>query len=375
MLRFIEVSSALLLCGVMLGGGCPSQSQSDSDTMSKSAPDDRQGVISDSGYDLTPPSTEEKAKLVAALTPEQKRITQAAGTERAFCGTLLDNKREGFYACVVCGLPLFKSDDKFTSGTGWPSFTFPYDRDHVIGRSDDTLGMSRTEIVCARCDAHLGHVFEDGPEPTGLRFCLNSESLEFVDADGEIPERSRPISMATAYFAGGCFWGIEYAYSKLPGVKSASSGYQNGETENPDYKAVCTGNTGHAESVKVLYDPEIIDYETLVRFFFDIHDPTTMNRQGFDIGTQYRSGIYTVGADQDATARRVVEELSREKRFADSPIVTEIQKAETFHEAEVYHQDYVDRTGRACHPGIGPAIEEYTRKIMDRKTTPVADKG
>jgi len=318
---------------------------------------------SDSGHNLTPPTKEEKAKLVAKLTPEQKRITQAAGTEPAFCGTLLDNKRDGMYACVVCGLPLFKSSDKFTSGTGWPSFTLPYDRQHVVGKVDRTLGMERTEILCGRCDAHLGHVFEDGPEPSGLRFCLNSESLKFYDDDTELPEESRPTPTETAYFAGGCFWGVEYAFAQLPGVHSASSGYQNGATESPDYRAVCTGKTGHAESVRVRYDPSKIDYETLVRFFFRIHDPTTLNRQGPDVGTQYRSGIYTTSDEQRDIAEKVVADIAAGDAFSGRTIVTEIEPAQDFHIAEAYHQDYVDRTGRACHPGIGEAVTEYKKKL------------
>ncbi len=360
----------ILMAGLMLAGGCPSPNNAESITMVNSGTqEDTRPSISDAGHDLTPPSKEEKAKLVAKLTPEQKRITQAAGTERAFCGTLLDNKKDGFYACVVCGLPLFRSEEKFTSGTGWPSFTFPYSRDHVVGKTDSTLGMTRTEILCARCDSHLGHVFEDGPEPTGLRFCLNSESLDFVEEGDEIPEASRPTNNAVAYFAGGCFWGVEYAFSKLPGVLSASSGYQNGELDSPDYKQVCTGNTGHAESVRVFYDPEIIDYETLVRFFFRVHDPTTMNRQGPDIGTQYRSGIYTTSKDQDAVARKVVKELNEADAFDGRPIVTQIEGAEEFFIAEPYHQDYVDRTGRACHPGIGPAIEEFTALVTKKNAS------
>ena len=319
--------------------------------------------FSDSGHDLTPPTPEEKAKLVAKLTPEQKRITQAAGTEPAFCGTLLDNKKDGMYACVVCSLPLFKSSDKFTSGTGWPSFTLPYDREHVVGKTDRSLGMERTEILCGRCDAHLGHVFEDGPAPSGLRFCLNSESLTFYEDGDELPPAARPVKADTAYFAGGCFWGVEYAFNELPGVYSATSGYQNGSVEDPDYKAVCTGNTGHAESVRVRFDPSKIDYETLVRFFFRIHDPTTLNRQGFDVGTQYRSGIYTTSDEQAAIAKKVVADLSARDNFIDREIVTEIEPAEKFYIAETYHQDYVNRTGRACHPGIGDAVAEYKAKL------------
>jgi methionine-R-sulfoxide reductase len=123
------------------------------------------------------------AEWRARLTPEQYRVTRNSGTERPFCGTLLDNKKVGVYTCVCCGLPLFASDAKFNSGTGWPSFFQPVAPGNVAEKRDVSHGMIRTEINCARCDAHLGHVFEDGPRPTGLRFCLNSESLEFTDQE------------------------------------------------------------------------------------------------------------------------------------------------------------------------------------------------
>jgi peptide-methionine (R)-S-oxide reductase len=138
-----------------------------------------------SGYDLTPPSAQERDRLAASLTPEERRVILDQGTERPFCGGLLHNKEAGVYCCRLCGLPLFRSAAKFESGTGWPSFFEPFDPEHVTVRRDTSHGMVRDEIVCARCGGHLGHVFEDGPPPTGLRYCLNSVSLSFVaDSSG-----------------------------------------------------------------------------------------------------------------------------------------------------------------------------------------------
>ena len=137
--------------------------------------------VSRSGYAVARLSADKVAELAKRLTPEQYRVTQKSGTEAAFCGNLVDNHKEGTYTCIVCGLPLFRSADKFDSGTGWPSFFQPFDRDHIAYIRDDGHGMQRIEIQCARCGAHLGHVFEDGPKPTGLRYCLNSAALDFVE--------------------------------------------------------------------------------------------------------------------------------------------------------------------------------------------------
>ncbi|MBX3396299.1 MAG: bifunctional methionine sulfoxide reductase B/A protein [Phycisphaerae bacterium] len=304
---------------------------------------------SKSGYDITPYPREKVAELAKKLDPEAYRVTQNAGTEPAFCGTLVDNKKEGVYVCVVCGLPLFSSDHKFNSGTGWPSFYKEVDREHVVRKVDKSHGMVRTEINCARCGAHLGHVFDDGPKPTGERHCLNSASLKFFEKGQTMPPESKPAELETAYFAGGCFWGIEHYFQKGPGVVDAVSGYIQGKTRNPTYEQVCSHTTGHAEVVKVVFDPKRISYERLLEAFFKMHDPTQLNRQGPDVGDQYRSGIYTTSERQQNEATAFIKKLAAEKAFDGKKIVTEVQPAQEFYPAEDYHQDYIVKTGRACH--------------------------
>jgi peptide-methionine (R)-S-oxide reductase len=146
--------------------------------------------VSSSGYDITPLSANEVERLAADLNEEERRVLLNHGTEAPFCGTLLDNKKDGTYACRLCGLPLFASKHKFNSGTGWPSFYTPFDKDHLANIEDNSYGMMRIEIRCARCGGHQGHVFPDGPPPTGLRYCLNSASLEFFDEGTEIPQKA-----------------------------------------------------------------------------------------------------------------------------------------------------------------------------------------
>lgn len=304
---------------------------------------------SKSAYDITPLSRERVAELAKGLSEESYRVTQKAGTEAAFCGNLLDNKKAGVYCCVVCGLPLFSSEHKFNSGTGWPSFYREFDPDHVVRKADRAHGMVRTEINCARCDAHLGHVFDDGPKPTGERHCLNSASLKFHEKDAERPPESRPVQTETAYFAGGCFWGVEHYFQKGPGVIDAVSGYMQGRTENPTYKDVCYKETGHAETVKVVFDPKRISYQRLLEAFFVMHDPTQLNRQGPDEGEQYRSGIWTTSDEQRRIADEFVKVQQASERFRGQKIVTQVEPAKTFYAAEEYHQDYIVKTGRACH--------------------------
>ncbi|MHB8799246.1 MAG: bifunctional methionine sulfoxide reductase B/A protein [Thermoanaerobaculia bacterium] len=348
--------AARVLVGLALAAGLaacgPSSSLADPPAGKESKPEKvekMKTVLSKSGYDVTPLSREEVARLAKKLDPEAYRVTQKAGTEAPFCGNLLDNKKEGTYLCVVCGLPLFSSEHKFDSGTGWPSFFREVDPAHVARVTDTSHGMERVEIDCARCGAHLGHVFEDGPAPTGERHCLNSASLKFLEKGAQAPPESRPVKAETAYFAAGCFWGVQHWFSRGPGVLEATSGYMQGRTEKPTYRQVCDGDTGHAETVKVVFDANRITYRRLVEAFFAMHDPTQLNRQGPDVGDQYRSGIWTANEEQRKVAEELLRDLRERKAYGERKIVTLVEPARAFWPAEEYHQEYLARNGASCH--------------------------
>jgi len=266
----------------------------------------------------------------------ERKVMFEKATELPFTGEYYDFFEEGIYVCKNCGLPLYRSQDKFHSGCGWPSFD-----DEVPGavlRQPDKDGV-RTEIVCGYCGAHLGHVFTgEGFTEKDTRHCVNSVSLKFLPK-GQKPEKEQ------IFFAAGCFWGVEHLFKQCEGVLDTQVGFMGGHTDHPTYEEVCTGTTGHAETVRVVYDTKV-DVENLIKYFFEIHDFTQVNRQGPDWGEQYRSVIFYTSEEQKQKAEKIKALLSQKYKVA-----TSIEKASTFWPAEDYHQDYYDKTGKTpyCH--------------------------
>lgn len=286
----------------------------------------------------TPVSVQENMMHYNKLTPEEERIILHKGTERPYSGIYTQHKETGTYICKRCNTALYRSETKFDSHCGWPSFDDEIEG--AVKRITDADGV-RTEITCNNCGAHLGHVFTgEGFTEKNTRHCVNSLSMNFIsDTNNEKTEK--------AYFAGGCFWGMEYFFQKEEGVISTRAGYMGGHKKNPTYKEVCSGSTGHAEAIEVLYDPALTSYEKLARLFFEIHDPTQRNRQGPDIGTQYRSAIFYVTDEQKQIAQKLIDTL-QDKGYE---VATELNRADTFWGAEKYHQDYYALNGHKpyCH--------------------------
>lgn len=280
------------------------------------------------------------------LTAEEQRVIINKGTEAPYSGKYYKNKAAGTYVCRQCGADLYRSTDKFDSNCGWPSFD-----DAIAGavkRIPDADGQ-RVEIVCAACGGHLGHVFEgEGFTDKNTRYCVNSVSMDFVPAaDAVLPKSEQAI------FAGGCFWGVEHLMQAAKGVISVESGYIGGSVANPTYEQVCTRKTGHAEAVRVTFDPAKTDYETIAKLFFEIHDPTQADGQGPDIGPQYRSEVFYQTPQQKEVAEKLIAQL----KAKGLDVATEVTPATTFWVAEKYHQDYYDKKGTQ------PYCHKYTKRF------------
>lgn len=271
-----------------------------------------------------------------SLLPEILHIVNDKGTEYPFTGIYNHFDTAGTYLCRQCGIALFRSETKFNSACGWPSFD-----DEIANKvikEVDADGV-RTEILCKRCHAHLGHVFYgEAKTAKNTRYCVNSLSLDFVN-DLKVEDTEEAI------FAAGCFWGVEFLLQQLPGVLKTEVGYTGGQKRQPTYQDVVQGDTGHVESIRVLYDPKVINYESVARFFFEIHDPTQTNGQGPDLGTQYLSVIFYYNDAQKKVSEKLIKQLAPLK------IATKIVPVSVFWPAEDYHQNYYKKKNQQpyCH--------------------------
>jgi peptide methionine sulfoxide reductase msrA/msrB len=301
------------------------------------------------------------------LTEAEKRVILNKGTEYPGTSEFADSKENGTYVCKQCNQALYTSDTKFNSHCGWPSFD-----DEIAGavtRVPDADGR-RTEIVCSNCKGHLGHVFEgEMMTAKNTRHCVNGIAMNFVEGGVSLPSviivEGKDISkMDTATFGAGCFWCVEVLFQKLKGVHHVESGYSAGKLKNPTYKMVSEGNTGSVEVAQIVFDPSIMTYEKLVDILFHVHDPTTLNRQGADRGTQYRSVIFYHNDAQKATAEKVMREIDASDLWTD-PVVTAIEPITNYSKAEDYHQDYYNNnktTNGYCNAVIGPKVAKFQLK-------------
>ncbi|MEG0949150.1 MAG: peptide-methionine (S)-S-oxide reductase MsrA [Bacteroidales bacterium] len=300
----------------------------------------------------TPPRIVEhtQAEWKTLLSPEVYRITREKGTEPAGTDATCGKVESGVYTCACCDNLLFDTEKKFNSGTGWPSFTQPVLPNAIRYAVDLSYGMERIEANCNVCGAHLGHVFPDGPAPSRLRYCMNSQALvRHKDASGYVD---------SAVFGGGCFWCTEAIFKEVNGVIKVEPGYAGGFLENPTYQEVCNQTSGHAEVIRVTYEPQLIDYASLIRIHLATHNPTTLNQQGNDKGPQYRSVIFYKTEKQREEALR---ELNHISGIFEDPVVTEVLPLEKFYPAENYHQDYYARHTDEpyCQYVIKPKLDKF----------------
>ena len=311
------------------------------------------------------------AEWKKVLSPDLYAVARQADTERAFTGTMWNSETKGTYYCAACGLKLFRSNQKFTSSCGWPSFFEQENKNSITFKEDNAYGMKRTEALCGRCNSHLGHLFDDGPEPTGKRYCMNAISLDFVpdatETKGNLDSSDSEQAQQTIVLGGGCYWCVEAVYENLQGVEKVVSGFAGGTVVNPSYEEVCTGSTGAADVVQISYDKTKTNLDEIFRVFFTVHDPTTLNRQGGDVGTQYRSVIFYKNEEQKKAAESIIAELNTAKVYG-SKIVTTLEPFKAFYKAKDYHQNYYENNKDQpyCQMVIQPKIEKFEKVFKDR---------
>lgn len=325
-----------------------------------------ESYIKENSSDTTIPKDE--AGWKNKLTDQQYYVLRQKGTERPFTGEFLLNKEKGTYKCAGCGADLFTDDMKFDSECGWPSFDKEIAGGKILKTVDNSGGMSRTEITCAKCGGHLGHIFDDGPTATGQRYCVNSASLSFepVSKTAVTNEPKMKTGLDTITLGGGCFWCVEAVYEGLIGVVSVESGYSGGKNVNPTYHEVSSESTGHAEVTQIVYDRSKTNLDEIFKVFFSTHDPTTINRQGNDKGTQYRSVIFYKDKEQKDAAESIVKDLNA--KVYDDRIVTQIEPLKAFYKAEEYQQNYYanNKSQPYCQMVVRGKVEKFEKLFKDR---------
>lgn len=305
------------------------------------------------------------AEWKKVLSPNLYAVAREADTERAFTGSMWKDETKGTYYCAACGYKLFKSYQKFTSSCGWPSFFEQDNKQSITFKPDNSFGMQRIEALCGRCGSHLGHLFDDGPEPTGKRYCMNAISLDFVPDD--LKSNKSVGNLETIVLGGGCYWCVEAVYENLEGITKVVSGFSGGTVANPSYEEVCTGRTGAAEVVEITYDKTKTNLDEIFQVFFTVHDPTTLNRQGADVGTQYRSVIFYKNDEQKKAAESIINELNSKNVYS-RKVVTALEPFNAFYPAEDYHQNYYNNNKEKpyCQMVIQPKIEKFEKIFKDR---------